>query len=148
VGRLNISPGERVYIDANVFIAAFEQLDLSAKAAAQLIRSIDAGTLSGVTSELTLAECLGGPLRRGDTAAVAAYERAIATRPNWIVQPVNREILVRAASLRVETGLKLPDAIHLATAILANCGVIVSNDARMKVLPSLGIVKIELDQPL
>ena len=48
--------GKRLYLDANVFIYALEALTPWKDAAQNLLRTVDDGRCSAVTSELTLAE--------------------------------------------------------------------------------------------
>ena len=47
--------------------------------------------------------------------------------------PVSQETLIAAAHLRAEHGLKLPDAIHMATAQLTHCERLLTNDSRLKI---------------
>jgi predicted nucleic acid-binding protein len=49
--------------------------------------------------------------------------------------PVTRDILIRTANLRKMTPLKLPDAIHLVSAIWSECRFLVTGDADFKKLP-------------
>jgi predicted nucleic acid-binding protein len=59
----------------------------------------------------------------------------------WLsVVPVDRAILVRAASLGPSLGLKLPDAIHVASATATDCDVFLSNDGRIKVPAGMALV--------
>ena len=52
----------------------------------------------------------------------------------WLAMvPVSRTILIDAARLRANSGLRLPDAIHVATAVAAGCPIFLSNDRRLKV---------------
>ncbi|HPO12257.1 MAG TPA: PIN domain-containing protein [Candidatus Hydrogenedentes bacterium] len=44
------------------------------------------------------------------------------------VVPISDNILEIAAELRATTRLKLPDAIHMATAIVTNCTSFLTND--------------------
>jgi predicted nucleic acid-binding protein len=49
--------------------------------------------------------------------------------------PVSRDILIRTADLRRLAKLKLPDAIHLVSAIKSDCAFLVSGDTDFKKLP-------------
>jgi predicted nucleic acid-binding protein len=51
------------------------------------------------------------------------------------LDPISRDILYETAELRKITPLKLPDAIHLATAIAAHCAFFLSRDRDFKRLP-------------
>jgi predicted nucleic acid-binding protein len=135
--------GRRVYFDANVFIYAVEQSPEHAVFLDELFTLLEMGEVAAVTSELTLAEVLAKPLeaQRSDLAQI--YE-AMITPSNWLtVVPVGRIVLVEAARLRVPLGLKLPDAIHVASAVAARCDVVLSNDRRLRV--PAGLLRLDLD---
>jgi predicted nucleic acid-binding protein len=92
-----------------------------------------------VTSELTIAECLIKPLSDRNAGTVAAYLTFLDGRPEFPVLPVSRSILLEAARLRAETGIKLPDAIHVATASAADCDVFLTYDRRVRVSAKMKI---------
>lgn len=56
--------------------------------------------------------------------------------------PVSREILVEAARIRAGTALKLPDAIHVATARMCGCEVFLTNDTRIKDTWGLEVIQL------
>jgi predicted nucleic acid-binding protein len=51
------------------------------------------------------------------------------------LDPISRDVLYETVELRRITPLKLPDAIHLATAIAAQCAFFVSRDRDFKRMP-------------
>jgi predicted nucleic acid-binding protein len=120
----------RIYLDTNFIIKAFETFDGVAKKAAQLLS--DAKVVSPprfVTTELTLAELLVLPHRNADDALIHAYNELIYSSPWLDVRPVTRDILISAAKLRaVNPARKLPDAVHVATAIECACSHFLSSD--------------------
>lgn len=121
---------KRVYLDTNVFIAAFERKDALGLQIGRLfeVRS-NARSQSFVTSELTLSELLVAPYRDGDDDLSRAYERLMTTNEWLQVVPVTKHVLKNAALLRsFSVGLKLSDAIHLATAVDANCTHLLTDD--------------------
>jgi predicted nucleic acid-binding protein len=120
------------YLDTNVLIYAFEGRSVFAEAVRGIASAIDEGTRSFLTSELTLAELLVDPLRKGDPARARVYRQYLRTRPHFEVVPVSRAVLVEAARLRGATSLKLPDAMHVATALVHGCGAFLTNDARIR----------------
>ncbi|MFG1229222.1 type II toxin-antitoxin system VapC family toxin [Xanthobacter wiegelii] len=124
----------RVNLDTNVFITAMEQAGARSDHAWWVLSSLEEGEFVGVTSELTLSEVLVKPLERGADAVVEAYQGMIAPSVGFDVLPVDRAVLVVAARLRAgRASLKLPDAIHVATAQLGGCGFFVSADERIAV---------------
>lgn len=54
--------------------------------------------------------------------------------------PVTRDLLLDAARLRAETRLRLPDAIHMATATRFGCRCFLTEDRDMKSAAGLGII--------
>ncbi|HKV12939.1 MAG TPA: hypothetical protein VJ725_32660 [Thermoanaerobaculia bacterium] len=62
--------GQKIYLDANLFIYALEAAEPWVAVTRQLFEDLDAGVCSAVTSELSLAECLVKPfqLKRDDLA--------------------------------------------------------------------------------
>ncbi|MGD9914191.1 MAG: type II toxin-antitoxin system VapC family toxin [Rhizobiaceae bacterium] len=124
---------ERIYLDANIFIAMLEQNDAVSRHLLQLFASAPHTDMPRlVTSELTLAETIVAPIREGNAAELASYERTVASSEALEVVPVDRKILLRAGELRAfDTSLRLPDAIHVARAISADCKFILTADKRL-----------------
>ena len=56
------------------------------------------------------------------------------------VVPVVRDILILAAGIRATTKLKLPDAIHAASAIATQCTTFLTNDKQFQTLSDLHVV--------
>jgi predicted nucleic acid-binding protein len=140
MGLLKSLQGDRIYLDVNIWIYALEgypdfNSDLTA-----LFQAIDQGTLTAVTSELALAEALVKPIQDQDQAVQHLYQQAIADRPNVEVIAIDRTTLITAAQLRATTKLKLPDAIHAATALQAQCSTFLTNDRGFRNVPQLTVL--------
>ena len=132
MGKVSDLHGFRVYLDANVFIYHLEATPAYSAVVCAIFDGCDRGLLRAVTSELTLAEVLVAPLRKADQALVAAYEAMLTASPKLEVVPVDRAILVEASRLRAASSLRLPDAIHAATARGGACDAFVTNDAHLQ----------------
>jgi predicted nucleic acid-binding protein len=48
------------------------------------------------------------------------------------LRSVTKEICIQAGILRGRTGMKTPDAIHVASAIAAGCDAFLTNDTRVR----------------
>lgn len=96
-----------------------------------------------IGSELTLLETLVMPLRIADPLLVADYER-LWQQPNTQLLPITQDVLREAAHLCAQiTGLKTPDALHAATAILHGCALFVTNDNGFKRVPNLPLAILD-----
>jgi predicted nucleic acid-binding protein len=103
-----------------------------------LFARIDAGELIAITSELTLAEVLVKPFADQNAELQQIYMEALQDSDTVRVVPITRDILVAAARLRAQhSTLKMPDALHAATALASNAQQFVSNDSRFVTVPDL-----------
>ena len=145
-GMIEESPAAIVYLDAMTFIFSIEgQNEVSAPAEA-LFKTLRNRPGAGATSELTLAEVLVGSRRSQSLAIKRGYLDLIIWSKFLDLVPISREILYHSADLRFEhkeshgRKLKLPDAIHLATAVRKRCRYFVSGDKA--IVPPVGMEKI------
>jgi predicted nucleic acid-binding protein len=126
----------RLYFDANVFIYAVEGTDDIAGRLRRLFELLSRDLNLAVTSELTFAEVLpkANPVRRRN------YLELILHSGLFDLRPVTRDVLIETADYRRHAGAsrpdaaipKLPDAIHVVTAIRAGCGRMLSFDRALK----------------
>jgi predicted nucleic acid-binding protein len=136
----------RIYLDTNVFIALIEGNDELSAVIGRLFVKLKDQPESLVTSELTLTELLVKPLRaeRGRSSSdwpappwtpaqlTAAYRGLVQPGNGYAVIPVSTSVLEMAALLRADVAsLKLPDALHLATAVERECTHVLSGDGRV-----------------
>src|ERR1700761_3969267 len=129
VNEMNGMTEPRVYLDANVFIYAIEGGPAVAEPLRQLFQVFRDRRAQGVTSELTLAEVLvrAADVQRRNYLDLIVFSRIFELRP------VSREILIETSDYRRTAGMpKLPDAIHIVTAIRSGCHKVVSADLRLK----------------
>lgn len=128
-----------VYVDANPFIYLIEGEDAVAVRLKSIFELLRQRPGLAMTSELTLAEVL--PKARPD--ARQNYFNLIVWSGVFDLQPVTRDILVDTADYRRATSrnlpdgrsvmLKIPDAIHVVTAIRNHCRMFLSADGGLKV---------------
>jgi predicted nucleic acid-binding protein len=138
---------QRVYIESNVFIYAVEGVAATASPARRLIASLRARSGIMHTSEITLAEVLAPPRRPGAWPLHMkrrAYLDLFVGSGVITLVPISRSILLETADLRTVTNLKLPDAIHLASAIRMKSKFLVSGDTDFRRLPA-GMILIRPD---
>src|SRR5947208_2078308 len=121
-----------ICLDANCVIYLLENNPVwGPKVTARLAVASAAGDEIAVC-DLARAECLIGPLARGDVALLADYQRSFASSTVRML-PVTAAVCERAAQVRTASAMrfKLPDALHLAAAIEHGCDVFLTNDAQL-----------------
>ena len=132
--------GRRTYLDANVFIYALDAYSPFVSDLTDLFSAIENLTLPAITCELTLAELLVKPFQDNDAETEQRCRAALQERGGLTVVPVDLNTLVESARLRAGAGLKLPDAIHIASALIAGCEVFLTNDRRLRAVSGLEVL--------
>lgn len=82
------------------------------------------------------------PLMRRDEEEVKLFRLRTEDSGAFQLLATTRETYLRAAALRADRGLKLPDAIRVATAAQSSCDIFLNNDSRIR-LPE-GIERVTL----
>ena len=139
MGRVSAELGAKVYLDTNIVIYAIEGFADLAEQIQALLHALDDAQIVAVTSELTLAEALIKPLKDQNQPEQQAYKKFLTPTSVLQVVPISKEILEEAARLRATTKLRLPDAIHLATATLNGCDCFLTNDDSFKSITTANI---------
>ena len=135
------SASSKLYFDANVFIYAVEGSDDIAGRPRTLFELLRGNLNLAVTSELTLAEMLpkSDPIRRRNYLELILYSGL------FDLHPVTRDVLIETGDYRRIAGLsrpdaskpyasmpKLPNAIHVVTAVRAGRDGMLSFDRGLK----------------
>ncbi len=140
MGTLALPQSGTVYVDANAIIYRVEAIQPYLAAAAPLWDALRDGRQQVLTSELSVLEVLVRPIQLGDTGLQALFLRVLYQTRGFSCIPISRQILQAGASLRATTGLKTPDAIHAATALIAGCSLFVTNDPDFRRVSGLPVV--------
>lgn len=139
----------KIYLDANIFILAFERQGPVSLCARAVFDLIDSKAAVGVVSELLVAELLVHPIRKNDDRLAEVYSELLQSPRGFESRPIDRHVLVEAARERATRGrTKLPDAIHVATARLHGCRGFVTTDRKLELPPELewiGLDKMTID---
>jgi predicted nucleic acid-binding protein len=143
------TPPSLIYLDTNVFIKAVEGLDEAANPAKTLIEVLRRRRVGiAATSEITFAEVLA-PSKQADALPLHVKRRAYLDLLLWsgfvALIPVSRDVLIETAALRVMNRFKLPDAVHLVSAVHARCRFFVSADRDFDKMPE-GMERVNCDQ--
>jgi predicted nucleic acid-binding protein len=108
----------------------------------QVFQAIQSGTISAVTSSITLSECLVHPYRRGNMALAQKFRNVITAGMNTRYVGVD-VVAERAAEVRARYNLKLADSFQIAAAIAAGCDAFLTNDSALKRVSGITILVLD-----
>ena len=75
--------------------------------------------LGAAVSRLSWMECRVGPMRSNDNSTLAAFDSFFA-QPDLVWIDMTKTVVELAAAIRVQTGLKTPDALQAASCLQLN----------------------------
>jgi predicted nucleic acid-binding protein len=108
----------------------------------RVFNQIESGSFSALTSPVTLGECLVFPIKSGDIALQQNFVDLLTNTEGIRLISIDAAVGQCAARLRVRYGLKLPDAMQVATAIEAGCNAFLTNDAQLKRVTDLKVIVV------
>lgn len=85
----------------------------------------DAGSIRFAVATVTIAEVLTGPLKQGEEALAKRYR---AVMESWQVVALTADIAESAARFRARLGLRMADAVQVASAMAINADALVTHD--------------------
>lgn len=138
----------RLFLDTAPIIYYVEENERYLPLVSIIFERIDEGTLTAVTSPITLAECMVFPCRLGRADLATAFNEVILRGHNTIFVPIDGGVADRPASLRARYDLSLADAFQVAVAVAAECDAFLTNDRRLKRVEELDMLVLdELRRP-
>jgi len=129
--------GAQVLVDTPPIIYHLEGHRTLGRRFAPLFARHAAGEIEFAVTTIGIAEVLVGPLFAGNEVLARRYKAVLSS---WHVVPLDAEIAESAARLRAGLGLKLADAVQVASALAINADALVTHDrdlARVTALPVL-----------
>jgi predicted nucleic acid-binding protein len=129
--------------DTMLFIYHFEDHLRYAPVTNVLFESWESGTNKGITSVITLLEILVKPRRDQNWEAVRDYKDLMLTFPNLQLVPLESECADLASDLRARYGIRIPDAIQVASALFHSATAFVTNDDQLKQISELEIFLLD-----
>lgn len=137
-GRDSLEQGALVLVDSAPIIYTLEANAKFSKRFAPLFERHAAGDILLAASTVTIAEVLTEPLAKREEV-LARPCRAVLEA--WQVVELTSDIAESAARIRGTYGLKLPDAIQVASALAINADALVTHDrdfSKVRGLQALG----------
>lgn len=129
-----------LFLDTAPVIYYVEENPSYSALAEVIFERIDNGSLTAVTSPVTLAECLVVPYRLGLMQRQRDFFDLIVHGSNTVFLPIDHDQARRAAELRAHYSLTLPDALQIAAALATGCEAFLTNDATLKRVTGLTVL--------
>lgn len=127
----------KVNLDTNVFLSVKNKED-DHEYCEKIINFIEDKHIDGVLSTIVLIEVLVGFYQNSENEEADRFSSSAVL--NFDVIPVNFEIAQKAAQLRAQHNIRLPDAIISASMIISKAEFFITNDK--KLLKKLDLKKI------
>lgn len=124
----------KIYLDSCIAIYLVEEHPNYSPQIESLVEGLSDADI--LVSDLTVMECLVGPLRKGDRSLEEKFNKWF---DGVLVLPLSNIVFRDAGRLRADnSSLKTPDALHIATAVHHDCDEFWTNDTRLdKVAPNM-----------
>lgn len=132
----------KVFLDTSPVIYYVEAVPAFAEVAKGIFALIGEGQMQGVVSPVTLAECVTLPIRLGQVELRHRFTDLLTSTDGIVLVNIDAAIAQQAAELRIRYGLKLPDALQVATAITASCEAFLTNDVALKRVTELRVLPL------
>ena len=123
---------EVIALDTALFIYHFEDNRDYRHLTSRILQAVSQGQCRAVVSELTLLELLVRPLKLELQDVADEYEALLSHFPNLELVPLSRQVVLKAAAIRAQYGVRTPDALILATAIINDAALVITNDIQWK----------------
>ena len=141
---VDLPRGSTAALDTVALVYFLERHPVHHRTASRILKRIEEGVIAGAISSLVFAELLVPAYRAGDASRAGTVLRLLTSFPNLKVFDITPEISAEAARLRAQYGLRTPDAIHAATALVAGADLFVTNDRDLlKVGPEIAVWRFE-----
>jgi predicted nucleic acid-binding protein len=101
------------------------------------------GAIAGVTSVITLTEVLIQPLRQSNAVLQQEYRELLLHSANFQMLSITPEIAERGAELRARHSLRTPDALQVATGLVAGCEAFLTNDRGLQRVTELRVLVLD-----
>jgi predicted nucleic acid-binding protein len=132
----------KIALDTNLFIYVFEQHPEYGEKAKAILEHIENGFVSAVASSVSLTEILIKPIRDGNLTLEKQYKLLFSHFPNLTILPIDNVVAERAAYLRGRYNIKTPDALILATALVANADLFITNDQQLETVKEIKCISL------
>jgi predicted nucleic acid-binding protein len=119
-----------IYFDTGIIIRLVEGVDRVRIPIEERLQAIRDADRVAITSRLSRLECRCKPIREKRTDLLESYDVFFSSE-DVVLQEIDAAVIEKATELRASFGLKIPDAIHVATALLCKVAAFWTVDQRL-----------------
>ncbi len=138
LGQAELPAGALVLVDTAPIIYVLEGAPKFASRFRPLFERQHAGEIQFAVTTITIAEVLTGPLKAGEEALA---KRCRTVMESWQVVSLTADIAESAARFRASLGLRLADAIQVASAIAVNADALVTHDRDFSKVKAMTVLR-------
>jgi predicted nucleic acid-binding protein len=136
--------GQRVYIDTNIFIYFLDRNERYFDKVMPFFQLFSDGLSIAYTGDAVVAETLYKPYQINDSERVSEFKEFFADDEFITVLPHTKKVFELAAELSPKRAMKLIDALHYATAAIAGCKFLLTNDRGFTSVESLEVIYLDV----
>lgn len=133
----------KLYVDTAPLIYYVEEHLAYVEKMEYILNLVENTSLEAVSSVLTLSEVLVVPVRMGAHRLAQQYRSILMNREFCTLVSITVDIAIRAASIRARYRINLPDALHIASAIVFGCDAFLTNDHKLRVVQELNVLVLD-----
>lgn len=132
----------RLALDTAPLIYLIELHPTFRKPVADVLHHASAAGIVLVTSALTVTEVLVHPLRLGRADLADQYRAILLGDSALRLVHLDAEVAIRAAELRARYNLRTPDAVQVASALVAGADAFLTNDGDLSRVAEIRVVQL------
>ena len=119
-------------LDTNILLNAKNANEPNSRHSLQILDAVEDGSIQGIISVVSIAELCTGYYYQGDTKGKEELLAHLISTKGFVIADLNIETADAAAKIRADTGLRLPDAIIIATGLAKGARYLVTHDSELK----------------
>lgn len=117
--------------DTNILLNAKNVNESHSIHSLQILDAVEDGSIQGIISVISIAELCTGYYSQGDKTGKEELLAHLISTKGFAIVDLDLEIADAAARIRADTGLRLPDAIIIATGLAKGAKYIVTHDKEL-----------------
>jgi len=124
--------GITAVLDTNIFLNVKNREEPYYEASKQVLDAVDNGKIHAIVSIISIAELCAGYYSVGDERGKQELLMHLMSSKGYSIMELNLKLAAAAGRIRAETGLRLPDAIIVASGLEKGATCIVTHDEEFR----------------